>query len=72
MVVYIKMSKEEKRLATDYAKRQGLKLKEAMKKTFFEMVEDEYDIACLESTLKDHEKNPKTYSHEEIKKELDL
>ena len=72
MVISIRMSDEEKKLADAYAKLNGLTLSEAIKKAYFEKIEDEYDIALADAAIKDYQKNPKTYSLEEIKKELGL
>lgn len=71
MVVSIRLSDEEKQIATDYASKSGLALNEAMKRAFFEKIEDEYDIALADVSLKEYEKNPKTYSLDELLKELD-
>ena len=72
MVVYVKMTKKEKQLAKDYAKRNGLSLSAAMKESFFEKIEDEYDIALAESSIKEYEKNHLAYTHEEVVKELGI
>ena len=72
MVISIRMTNEEKELATAYAKLNGASLSEAMKRAYFEKIEDEYDIALADERLREYEKNPKTYSHEEIKKILGL
>ena len=34
--------------------------------------EEEYDLKCYEKALDEHKKNPKTYTLEEVKKELNL
>lgn len=72
MVVYINMTDEEIKLAKAYAKLIGLPLNKAIKRTFFEKIEDEYDIALIDNALKEYQKNPKTYTHAEIKKMLGL
>ena len=72
MVVSIRMTEEEKRLADAYAKINGVSLSEAIKRAYFEKIEEEYDIALADSALREYEKNPKTYTHEEIKKMLGL
>lgn len=72
MVISIRMSEEEKQLADAYAKLKGVTLSEAIKRAYFEKIEDEYDIALANYALKEYEKDPKTYSLEEIKKELGL
>ena len=72
MVISIRMTEEEKRLAEAYAKLNGMSLSEAIKRTFFDKIEEEYDVAMADAALREYEKNPKTYSLEELKKELDL
>ena len=72
MVISIRMSDEEKQLADAYAKLNGVSLSEAIKRAYFEKIEDEFDIAIADFALRDYEKNRKTYSHEELKKILGL
>ena len=72
MVVSIRMTNEEKELATAYAKLNGTTLSEAIKRAYFEKIEEEYDIVLADEALREYEKNPKTYSHEEVKKILGL
>lgn len=72
MVISIRMSTEEKNLADAYAKLNGMSLSEAIKKAYFEKIEEEYDIALADSALREYEKDHKTYTHEEIKKMLGL
>ena len=72
MVVSIRMTNEEKELATAYAKLNGVTLSEAIKRAYFEKIEDEYDIELADAALRDYEKNPKTYSLKEVMEELSL
>ena len=72
MVISIRMTTEEKDLADAYAKLNGMSLSEAIKRAYFEKIEEEYDIALADAALREYEKNPKTYTHEEIKKMLGL
>lgn len=72
MVVSIRMTEEEKQLGVAYAKLNGSSLSEAMKRAYFEKIEEEYDIALADAALREYEKNPKTYSHDEVKKMLGL
>ena len=72
MVISIRMSDEEKKIADAYAKINGTTVSDSIKRAFFEKVEDEYDIVLADYALKEYEKNPKTYSLEEIMKEFDL
>ncbi len=66
------MTQEEKELADAYAKLNGVSLSEAIKRAYFDKIEDEYDIALMDAALAENKKNLKTYSLEEIEKELGL
>ena len=68
----IRLTDEERMLAESYAKLHSYTLGEAFKKALFEKIEDEYDIALADSLFKEHEKNPKTFSHEDVKKIFEL
>ena len=72
MVVSIRMTTEEKNLADAYARINGVSLSEAIKRAYFEKIEEEYDIALADVALREYKENPKTYTHEEIKKMLGL
>ena len=72
MIVSIRMTKEEKELADAYEKQRGVSLSEAIKRVFFEKVEEQYDIAVADMALREYEKDNKSFSHEEVKKILGL
>ena len=72
MVISIRMTDEEKQLANAYAKLNGVSLSEAIKRAYFEKIEDEFDIALADAALREYEKNPKTYTLKELMKELGL
>ena len=72
MVVSIRMTDEEKQLADAYAALNGVSLSEAIKRTYFEKIEEEYDVILADAALKEYEENPKTYTLDELMKELGL
>ena len=72
MAVSIRMTEEEKQLADSYAKLNGISLSEAIKKAFFEKIEEEYDVALADAAMREYKKNPKTYTLDELMKELGL
>lgn len=72
MVISIRMTDEERKLAESYAKLKGTTLSDSIKKAYFEKIEDEYDIALAKEALKEYEKDPKTYSLDEMKELLEL
>ena len=72
MVVSIRMTEEEKQLADAYAKLNGTTLSDAIKRAYFERIEDEFDVALAKEALKEYEKDSKTYSIDEMKELLGL
>ena len=72
MVVSIRMTEEERQLADAYAKLNGISLSEAIKRAYFDKIEEEYDIALADAAMREYKKNPKTYTLDELMKELGL
>ena len=72
MVVSIRMTEEERQLADAYAKLNGISLSEAIKRAYFDKIEEEYDIAIADAAMREYKKNPKTYTLDELMKELGL
>ncbi len=70
MTVTIRLTSEEKNIAEAYAKANNMSLKESMKTVFFDRIENEYDIAVADKALSDYNNNSKTYSLDELEKEL--
>lgn len=68
MIVSIEMNKQEKKLAEAYAQHIGMSLSDAIKITFFEKIEEQYEVALADMALGEYEKDHKTYTHEQIKK----
>ena len=72
MTISVRLNDKESKLIKTYAEMNNISLSELIRKTLIEKIEDEYDLACYEEAIKEYEENPKTYSLEEIKKELGL
>ena len=72
MVISLRMTEDEKRLAESYAKIHGMSVSEAIKRAFFEKVEEEYDVALTDMTMREYDRNHITLSHIEVKKKLGL
>lgn len=69
----IRLTKQEKNLAENYANSHSLSLGEAFKQALFEKIEEEYDIAVYEEAYKEYENNErKSRPIEELWQELDL
>ena len=69
----IRLSDEEKQLATSYAKLHSLSLGEAFKRALFEKIEDEFDISVAEEAYTEYiNEGKKSRPIAELWKELDL
>lgn len=70
MTFSIRLTEDERRLADSYAKLHSLSVGDAFKRALFERIEDEYDIAIAKEREEAYQKDPVTYSHEEVWEEL--
>ena len=55
MIVKVRMKEEEKEIAEEYARRLGISLSEAMKRIYFEKIEEGYDITLSDVALNAYE-----------------
>jgi len=72
MVYSIRFTPEEQMLIEQYASLRGMTITDVIRKATMERIEDEIDIEICRKALKNYEKDPRTYSHNDIKKELGL
>lgn len=70
MVYSIRFSEDEQAAIEQYALLYGMKISEVIRKATMEMIEDEMDIRAFKEAKERFEKNPVTYSHEDVGKEL--
>jgi len=68
----IAFSAEEQMLIEQYALRHGSTVPDVIRRATMEMIEDELDAVACREALENYKKNPKTYSVDEIKKDLGL
>jgi uncharacterized protein (DUF1778 family) len=72
MVYSIRFSPEEQMLIEQYAALRGSTISDVIRTATIEMIEDELDMDICRMALKNYERDRKTYSHDEVKKELGL
>lgn len=70
MAISIRLNKAEDELIRGYANMHGLSVSEFMRQSALERIEDELDMKLFEEALDDFKKNPKTYTLDEVEKEL--
>lgn len=66
----LRVSSDEDKLLRSYADVKGISLNDLLKNAAIEKIEDEIDLETYNKALEEFEKNPVTYSHEEVMKEL--
>ena len=71
-VLSIRMSDEEYKALEKYAKVKSISMNQAMKQAFFEKLEDEFDIELFDEAYAEYLKDSKTYSIDEVIKELGI
>ena len=73
MAFSIRLTDEEKRLATSYAKLNSMSLGEAFKRALFDKIEEQYDIVVGEESYREYvNTGKKSRPFSELKGELDL
>jgi len=64
--VTVRLSDREAQMAREYAAQERRTLADAMRVVFLERLEDEYDLRDLRAAMREHEKDPVTFSMSEI------
>ena len=72
MTISVRLNEEETKLIKTYAEINNISLSDLVRNAIMEKIEDEYDLECYEKAIAKYKKNPKTYTLEEVKKELGL
>ena len=72
MTISVRLSKEDTELIKKYAEMNNISLSDLIRNAVLEKIEDEYDLKCYYEAMEEYKKNPKTYTMDEVKKELGL
>ena len=72
MTISIRLNEEDAKLIKSYAELNKTTISEFVRKAIMEKIEDEYDLECYYKALEEFKKNPKTYTHEEVKRMLNI
>ena len=72
MTISVRLSEEDTNIIKAYAAMNNISLSDLIRNAIMEKIENEYDLECYEKAIKKYKDNPKTYSMEEVKKELGL
>lgn len=72
MTVSLRLNKEDEMLIKKYAEIKNESLSDLFRNALIEKIEDEYDLKAYKKALEEYNKNPVTYTLEDVKKELNL
>ena len=72
MTISVRLSERDTELIKAYAEMNNISLSDLIRNAVLEKIEDEYDLETYKKAMEDYKKNPKTYTLEDVKKELDL
>lgn len=72
MTVSVRLTAEDEKLFKTYAKNNNISLSELIRSAVFEKIEDEYDLEVYRQAYEDYQRNPVTYTLDEVEKELGL
>ena len=72
MTISVRLSDKDTELIKAYADMNNITISDLVRNAILEKIEDEYDLECYYEAMEEHKKNPKTYSHEEVKRMLEI
>lgn len=72
MTISVRLSDKDTELIKAYAALNNISLSELVRNAVIEKIEDEYDLECYQKAIQEYKKNSKTYTIDEVKKELGL
>lgn len=72
MTISLRLSEQDAKLIKDYAKLNNISISDLFRQTVIERIEDEIDLEAYNKAYEEYLKDPKTYTLEEVKKELGL
>ncbi len=72
MTISLRLNEEDTKMIKDYDKINNISVSDLIRQAVIEKIEDEIDLAAYNKAVEAYKKNPKTYSLEEVEKELGL
>ena len=70
MTISVRLSDKDTELIKAYADMNNISLSDLVRNAVIEKIEDEYDLKVYYEAMEEYNKNPKTYTLDEVEKEL--
>ena len=68
MAISLRLSDREDDLFRRYADMKGISVSEMVRRTVLSKIEDEFDLQAYDKAFAEYQKNPVTYTNEEVRK----
>ena len=72
MTIPVRLNDKDTKLIKAYADMNNISLSDLVRNAVLEKIEDEYDLECYKKAMEEYKKNPKTYTHEEVKEMMKI
>lgn len=72
MTISVRLNDKDTKLIKAYADMNNISISDLIRNAVIEKIEDEYDLKCYYKAMEEYKKNPKTYTHEEVRKMMEL
>lgn len=72
MTISLRLNEKDTLLIKKYAELKRVSVSELIRQTVLERIEDEYDLKAYEKAMEEYQANPVAYSHDEVRKLLEL
>ena len=72
MTISLRLNTADSELVKAYAEMYGISVSELLRRSVMERIEDEFDLKAYEEAMAEYEKNPVTFTLDEVIEELDL
>lgn len=72
MAISLRLSEEDTALIRNYADIHNISVSDLFRQAVLEKIEDEYDLNAYEKAVKEYQADPRTYSLDDVEKELGL
>lgn len=70
--ISLRLNDADSMLIKKYAEMNGISISDLVRQSVIEHIEDEMDLKAYEKAIAEYRENPVTYTHDEVKKMLEL
>lgn len=72
MTISLRLSEQDAMLFKKYAELNNITVSELVRQSVMERIEDELDLQAFDKAMEEYKENPVTYSHDEVRRMLEL